>query len=169
MEVSELLSRKYKEEAQDCIQQRNEVRRQAEMMADHNAEMQRKCTAEIEELKRMTAMHCQSNNAFTMQQLQQARDSAKDAQTIANNRVANLEVICQQRDANLASEFEAAVVIERQKALDAVAVEQSNADRLRNDIVGLQEAAIGYQKTIETLRSNNDSQQSALREQVVEE
>mgnify|MGYP003310951370 CR=1 FL=1 len=148
MEVSELLSRRYREEAQDCIQQRNEIRRQAEIMASQSAEMQRKCTAEVEELRRMTAMHCQSNNAITMQQLQQARDSAKDAQAIANNRVASLEVICQQRDANLASEFEAAVVIERQKALDAVAVEQSNSDRLRNDIVGLQEAAIGYQKTV---------------------
>ena len=166
MEVSELLSRRYREEAQDCVQQRNEIRRQAEIMADQNAEMQRKCTAEVEELRRMTAMHCQSNDAFTMSQLQQARDSAQDAQAIANNRVASLEVICQQRDASLASEFDVAIVTERQRALDAVAVERNNADRLRNDIIGLQEAAAGYQRTIEALRSNNASQQSAIREQI---
>ena len=98
--------------------------------------------------------------------LRAAASSGRHAQAIANNRVASLEVICQQRDANLASEFETAVVAERQKALDAVAVEQSNADRLRNDILGLQEAAVGYQRTIEALHSNNASQQSALREQV---
>ena len=115
MEVSELLSQQYRDEAQECMRQRDEIKRQAEAAVYQETERQRRCTAEVEELRRMTAVHCQSNDANAMSQLQHARDMVQDAQTLADNPPPNLESLCQQRDVTLATEFDAAISDERQR------------------------------------------------------